>query len=154
MKKKYKVGKSRKQSMTRNSTTSLETATPSTTSVRLVTINKSPTSSRKYADGPPLKLVNFEQELAESRGETFGDNSVRLMNMAKLPPKYADVFDLPAAKLFNVCKPPPKRGQEKSPSKVNLVTSDDRPITPREAYDNPTYAFWNHVPKTERVFHD
>ena len=142
MKKKYKVGKTRKQSMTRNSTTSLETASASTTSVRLVTINRSPTSSRKYRDGPPLKLVNFEQELAESRGEAYDDNSVRLMNMAKLPPKYADVFDLPAAKLFNVNKPPPKRGQEKSPSKVNLVTSDDRPITPKEAYDNPTYEFW------------
>jgi len=143
MKKKYIVGlKSRKQSNNRNSSTSLETATASTTSVRLVTVNKSPTNSRKFYEQPPLKLVNLELELAGGRDSPHDDNSVRLMNMAKLPPKYADMFDVPATKLFNVNKPLPIRCQEKSPSSVNLVKPDDYPITPKEAYDNPTYAFW------------
>ena len=142
MKRKYKIGKPRKQSNNRNSSCSLETATASTTSVRLVTVNLSPTNPRKFYEPPPLKLVNLEQELAGARDEPCDENSVRLVNLAKLPPKYADVFDVPAAKLFNVNKPPPIRCQESSPSSVNLVTPDDRPITPKEAYDNPTYAFW------------
>ena len=142
---KYKVGKSRKQSDNRNSSTSMETATASTTSVRLVTINKSPPNSRKFYEEPPLKLVNLEQELAGARDEANDDKAVTLLNLAKLPPKYADMFDAPASKLFNVNKPPPIRCHDKprTLSSVNLVTADDLPITPKEAYDNPTYAFWH-----------
>ncbi|CAH3137455.1 unnamed protein product, partial [Porites lobata] len=141
---KYNIGKKRKQSNARNSSTSLETATTSTTSVRLVTINKSPTGPRRLYEQPPMKLVNVEQEMAIGREEPYDERSVRLVNLAKLPSKYADVFDIPAAKLFSVNKPPPIRRQDNftSLSSVNLVTPDDLPITPKEAYDNPTYAFW------------
>lgn len=142
MKKKYVV--KTKQSDHRGSSASLETATATATtnSVRLVTVNKSPTGSRKCNESPPLKLVNLEQELAAIRGDSFDDNSVRLTNLAKLPPKYADVSDVPASKLFSVNKPP-MRGQELlAPSSVTLICPEDYPITPREAYDNPTYTFW------------
>lgn len=116
---------------------SLETAS-ATNSVRLVTVS----GSQKYNDPPPLKLVNLEQELTASRKDSFDDNSVRLTNLAKLPPNYADVFDLPASKLFSVNRPPIRNNETVTPSSVNLVCPDDYPITPREAYDNPTYAFW------------
>lgn len=135
MKKKYEFSSSRNQSNNSHNSTSLETAAASTTSVRLVTVNRSPTSSRKIYDEPVLKLVNVEQEQTGQRHEPCDDNSVRLVNLAKLPPKYADVFDIPAAKLFNV-------NEEKSTSSVNLMFPDHLPITPKEAYDNPTYAFW------------
>ena len=133
-----------KQSEQRDSSLSLETATATATtnSVRLVTVNKTPTGSRKNNESPPIKLVNLEQGLATSREHSFDDNSVRLTNLAKLPQKYADVFDVPASKLFSVIKPP-MRGQEMlAPTSVNLSYPEDYPITPREAYDNPTYAFW------------
>ena len=142
MKRKYVV--ETKQSEQRDSSLSLETATATATtnSVRLVTVNKSPTCSRKNNESQPLKLVNLEQDLATSREDSFDDNSVRLTNLAKLPPKYADVFDVPASKLFSVNKPP-MRGQEMlAPTSANLSCPEDNPITPREAYDNPTYAFW------------
>jgi len=138
MKKKYVV--KTKQSDHRSSSVSLETATATTNSVRLVTVNKSPTGSRKSNESPPLKLVNLERELATSREDSFDDNSVRLTSLAKLPPKYADVFDLPASKLFSVNKPP-VRGQL-APSSMNFICPENYPITPREAYDNPTFAFW------------
>lgn len=135
-----------KQSEHRDSSVSFETATATATattnSVRLVTVNKSLTGSRKNNEPPPLKLVNLEQELATSREDSFDDNSVRLTNLAKLPSKYADVFDIPASRLFSVNKPP-MRGQEMlAPTLVNLSRPEDYPITPREAYDNPTFAFW------------
>ncbi|XP_078349353.1 uncharacterized protein LOC144634311 isoform X2 [Oculina patagonica] len=148
MKKTFVVNK--KQSDNRGSSMSLETATATATtnSVRLVTVNKSPTGSRKYNEPPPLKLVNLEQELAAGRHESFDDNSVRLTNLAKLPPKYADVFDVPASKLFSVNRPPLRSQEILTPSSVNLICPDDYPITPKEAYDNPTYAFWRGHPST------
>ena len=142
MKKKYVV--ETKQSDHRDSSSSLETATATATtnSVRLVTVNKSPTGSRKNNESPPLKLVNLEQELAAGREDSIDDNSVRLTNLAKLPPKYADVFDVPASKLFSVNKPPMKGQEMLAPTVVNFSCPEDYPITPREAYDNPTFAFW------------
>lgn len=141
---KYNIGKKRNQSNTRNSSTSLETATASTTAVRLVTINRSPTGSRRLYEQPPMKLVNVKREMAIGREEPYDERSERLVNLAKLPSKYAGVFDIPAAKLFSVNKPPPIRRADNftSLSSVNFVTPDDLPITPKEAYDNPTYAFW------------
>lgn len=139
MKGKYKVKSN--QSDNRSSSVSLETATATATtnSVRLVTVNRSPTSSRRYNEPLPLKLVNLQQELSASRHDSCDDNSVRLTNLAKLPPKYADMYDVPASKLFSVNKPPKEIF---ATSSLNLVSADDYPITPKEAYDNPTYAFW------------
>ena len=148
MKKKYVV--KTKQCDHRDSSLSLETATATaeTNSVRLVTVNKSPTGSRKNNESPPLKLVNLEEELAASREDSFDDSCVRLTNLAKLPPKYADVFDVPASKLFSVNKPPIKGQEILAPSSVNIMCPDDYPITPREAYDNPTFAFWRGAPQS------
>lgn len=121
-----------KQSDNRDSSMSLEIAMATTNSVCLATVNMSPTVSRKNNEPPPLKPVNSEQELAASRDESLDDNSVRRTNLAKLPPKYADVFDVP-----------PIRGQEiLTLSSGNLACPDDYPFTPREAYANPTYTFW------------
>ena len=122
-----------KKSDNRDSSVSLETAMATTSSVCLATINMSPTGSRKNNEPALLKPVNSEQELAVSQDDSFDENSERLTNLAKLPPKYADVFDLP-----------PMRGQEMlTPSSSgNLAFPDDYPITPREAYANPTYTFW------------
>lgn len=131
-----------KESDNRGSSVSLETATATTNSVRLVTVNKSPKGSRKNNESPPLKLVNLDQKLASCRHESFDDNSVRLTNLAKLPPKYADVFDAPASKLFSVNRPPMRSQEMLAPSSVNLICPSDYPITPKEVYDNPTYAFW------------
>ncbi|PFX17359.1 EGF-like module-containing mucin-like hormone receptor-like 1 [Stylophora pistillata] len=123
----------RKPSDNRLNSVSLETATPTTTSVRLVRTN-----SRQIKEPPPLKLVNLKQELASARQEQIDDNSVRLTNFAKLPPKYADMLvDAPASRLFSVSKP-----SMKITSLVNNVSPNEYPITPKEAYDNPTYAYW------------
>lgn len=146
MKKKYVV--KTKQCDHRDSSLSVETATATTNSVHLVTVNKSPTGSRKNNESTPLKLVNLEQELVVGREDSFGDCSVRLTNLAKLPPKYADVFDVPASKLFSVNKPPIKSQEILAPSSVNIMCPEDYPITPREAYDNPTFAFWRGAPQS------
>ena len=139
MRKRYEVSRSRgKHQQAFNSSTSLEAATASTTSVRLMTINRSPTNSRKFSDGPPLKLVNFEQKLAGIPDKAYDENSVKLVNMVKLQ---TGVFDSPAERLSN--KTTPTECQGKSKSLMQLVSSDDIPITPKQAYDNPTYKFWN-----------
>ncbi|XP_068731169.1 adhesion G protein-coupled receptor E2-like isoform X1 [Montipora capricornis] len=139
MRKRYEVSRSRgKHQQTFNSSVSLEAATASTTSVRLMTINRSPTNSRKFSDGLPLKLVNFEQKLAGIPDKAYDENSVKLVNMGKLQ---TGVFDGAAERLSN--KTTPMECQKKSKSSMQLVSSDDIPITPKQAYDNPTYAFWN-----------
>ena len=119
---------------TRFNSVSLETATPTTTSVRLVTTN-----SRQFKEPPSLKLVNLEQELASAQQMEIENNSVSLTNLAMLPPRYADMLvDAPASKLFSVSKSPMK-----TTSSVNLVSPNEYPITAKEAYYNPTYAYWN-----------
>ena len=48
------------------------------------------------------------------------------------------LVDAPASKLFSVSKSPMK-----TTSSVNLVSPNEYPITAKEAYYNPTYAYWN-----------
>ena len=71
--------------------------------------------------------------------EQIDDNSVSLTNLAKLPPRYTDMLvDAPASKLFSVSKSPMK-----TTSSVDLVSPNEYPITPKEAYYNPAYAYGN-----------
>ncbi|XP_067018681.1 adhesion G protein-coupled receptor E2-like isoform X4 [Acropora muricata] len=141
MRKRYEVGKSRGK-QTFNSSTSVETASASSTSLRFVTINRSPTNSRKFSDEPPLKLVNFEQELA--RGKDKGhDKRIKLTNISMFPSNHADSCDVSPARVFVANEPQSKKCHEESTVSPQLVASDDLPITPKEAYDNPTYAFWS-----------
>ena len=142
MRKRYEVGKSAGK-QTFNSSTSVETASATSTSVRFMTIHRSPTNSRKFSDEPPLKLVNFEQELARGNDKGHDSKSVKLTNVSKLPSNYPDSSDVPAAKIFIANKPQSKKWHEESTVPSQLVASDDWPITPKEAYDNPTYAFWS-----------
>ena len=105
-------------------------------------MNRSPTNSRKFSDEPPLKLVNFEQEL--TRGKDKGhDKCIKLTNISKFPSNHADSCDVPAAKICFANEPQSKKCHEESTVSTQLVASDDLPITPKEAYDNPTYAFWS-----------
>ena len=141
MRKRYEVGKSRgKQAF--NSSTSVETASASSTSLRFVTINRSPTNSRKFSDEPPLKLVNFEQELARGKDEGH-DKRIKLTNISMFPSNHADSCDVPPSRIFVANEPRSKKCHEESTVSPQLVASDDLPITPKEAYDNPTYAFWS-----------
>ncbi|KAK2567536.1 Matrilin-2 [Acropora cervicornis] len=141
MRKRYEVGKSRGK-QTFNSSTSVETASASSTSLRFVTINRSPSNSRKFSDEPPLKLVNFEQELV--RGKDKGhDKRIKLTNISMFPSNHADSCDVPPARIFVANEPHSKKCHEESTVSPQPVASDDLPITPKEAYDNPTYAFWS-----------
>ena len=114
------------------------TSTAVNSSIQSVDTNQSPSSERAVNEPGRLKLVNLEQSLPVTRRDKSDSGSVKLLNLAKLPPMYSDTFDIHTMKMVNVKRPPVINS-----SSVNLSTPGEQSITPKDVYVNPAYSPWH-----------